>query len=397
MKFNQFLCALSCLLLFITAAKAATLELWFEKYEAKPVFDDLAIKFQQETGINLKSQHMPTGDLKAAIIQGVSEDKGPDIVFAPSDFIGNHALLKLSEVDQVELTKGIKPEAMASVTEKGSVYGVPLLFGNHLLLYYNKRFVESPATTWQELLSQRKDIEGKGTNLISWKPMEMYWLIPFLTAFDGRPVDGDKVTLNTPEFKKGLAFYREQVDAGLINMRCSYECVYDHFLQGQYAYTINGDWAYRAMKASLGDDFGVAVLPSVEGRDMTPMTSSIALMFPGNSLGGEANKQINMFVQFMLRPENLIHLHEMSGMMPSQSETYDELEQKYSADPNMQAFFQQMKHTIPMPPTPQMSAAWIGMAKGVSVYMRKKASLDDSGKLMQVHAERELARQLRAE
>ncbi|RCU52769.1 extracellular solute-binding protein [Corallincola holothuriorum] len=372
--------------------KERQLVLWYEKFEAESAFTKLGQQFHAETGITLVVQHMPTGDLKASSIRAVGEGVAPDIIFAPSDFIGNRAILKLSEIAE-PFSQPMIEGATSSVTDGGKQYGVPLLYGNHLMLYFNKSLVAESANSWAGLIAQREIVEGKGVNLIAWKPMEMYWVIPFLTAFGGVPVDDNGIQLGSPEIAKGLEYYRQQTELGVINMRCSYECVYEKFIAGEYAYAINGDWAFNQLKQKLGLDFGVAMLPKVDGARMRSMSSSITLMFPGDALNGHRKSDIDSFVRFMLTADAQRVMYQETGMMPTTTQAYSEIKQSFKDDPDMAVFFAQMEHTIPMPPSPEMSAAWIGMAKGVALYMRGKATGEQAVEFMQTHAERELRRQ----
>jgi len=389
---------LSLLLYLFSCSSMATEQLvfWYHNYELRTSIATLQQRFEDETGIRLETQHMPVDDLRTAAKKSIHSATTPDILFAPSDFIGNRNALQLSSVP-LAWNQGVTQLARDSVTVRQQQFGVPILFGNHLMLYYNKQLVAQPAASWQQLLAQKQQLNklDNKIQLIGWKPKEMYWAVPFLTSYGGQPVDDTKVTLATEELRKGLVFYREQIAAAGVAPDCSYECVYQHFIDGDYAYSINGDWAYHSFTKALGNKLGVALLPSVEGQPMRSMSSSVALLFPGNALSGKNSPAIQQFVAFMQRSDNQLLLHQSASMIPADQAAYQIVLEQKQQDQNYRAMLQQLEQSIAMPPTAAMSAAWIGMAKGVEVYMNGNTDAAKAVKLMQLHAEREMQRQNR--
>ena len=368
------------------------LTLWHDKYQAKPLYEKISKSFEMTTGVKLSTHYIPTSDLKRATLKSSRSGTAPDILIAPSDFIGNRSTFKLSVVPEA-LSRASLPLATASVTDDGKQFGIPLLFGNHLLLYYNKQLVSEPAKQWDQLIAQKTIVESKGVSLISWKSGEMYWVIPFLTAFGGKPIDGNNVNFNNTKIQQGLEFYREQTKLAGIDAGCDYSCVHQDFIDRKYAYSINGDWAYKRYSEELGKDFGVALLPEVNGQPMHSFYSSIALMFPNHSLTSEKQDTINEFIQYIRNNENQLLLYQYVGMMPATTAAYNLVANEIGDNPNFKAMLAQLNHSILMPPNQAMAAAWLGMSKGVSVFMRGKADSDKAVQLMQKHTMRELNRQ----
>jgi maltose-binding protein MalE len=368
------------------------LTLWHDKFEAAPLYEQLSKNFENATGVKLNPQYMPTPDLKLATLKSSHSGSAPDILVAPSDFIGNRNALRLSVVPE-PLGGNSLPLAAASVTDDGKQFGIPLLFGNHLVLYYNKQLVSEPATQWDQLIAQKALFESKGASLISWKTDEMYWVIPFLTAFGGKPVVGNMVYFDNAHIQKGLEFYREQVTSAGLDAGCDYSCVHQGFIDGKYAYSINGDWAYKRYYEALGKDLGVALIPEVNGRPMSSFYSSIALLFPNDALTSDKQNAIKQLIRYITSSENQLLFYQYVGMMPATTAAYNRVTDEAGNDPNFKTMIKQLSYSFLMPPNQAMAAAWLGMSKGVLVYMRGKASSEVAVQLMQKHAIRELKRQ----
>ncbi|WP_375749236.1 extracellular solute-binding protein [Vibrio sp. HN007] len=368
------------------------LTLWHDKYQAKLLYEKVGQIFELKTGAKLSVHYMPTGVLKLTALKNSNSEAAPDILVAPSDFIGNRNSLNLSEVPE-SFNQESLPLAKASVTDNGKQFGIPLLFGNHLLLYYNKQLISEPANNWEEMSAQKSEIESKGASLISWKTDEMYWVIPFLTAFGGSPINGSDISFDNKQIQMGLELYKKQAEMAGISSGCDYSCVHQDFIDNKYAYSINGDWAYKTYREELGTDLGVALMPEVEGKPMHSFYSSIALLFPGNSLNGDKQKLLNEFIQHIQSVEHQVLLHHYVGMMPAKTEAYKLVANELENDPNFQTMLEQLNQSILMPPNQAMAAAWLGMQKGVTIFMRGKTESDKAVQLMQKHTLKELNRQ----
>lgn len=368
---------------------AAPLQLWFEKYELSATLEQLCGEFTAATGIPVTATYLPNGELRNTAMRSVAQGTFPDVLLVPSDFIGSRGPMQLSPV-AADMVKGLEPAAIQSVTSRDGLYGVPLLYGNHLMLMYNKSLVGTPAADWQSLLGQRAAVEGRNAKLIGWKVAEMYWLIPFFTAFGANPVVDGKLTLDSEAMVEALGFYKAQLDSGLINVRCGYECSHEKFADGEYAYAINGDWALTPVKSKLGNQLGLAVLPTINGGAMRPYSGSVALTYPGNGLSSANRESLVKLTQFLLTDRAQQRLTAAAGLLPADKKLLAALAKE--ADADTKARLAQLALAIPMPPEPEMAAAWVGMSKGFTLFMRNKTDAASAARLMQMVAEQELVR-----
>lgn len=372
-----------------SAQAAPPLRLWYEKYELNHVLEQLLRDYRQSSGQAVIGSYVPTSDLRNTSIRAVAQGSAPDMMLVPSDFLGSRDLLRLSQLSAAVIA-GLDERAQASVTSRDGVYGVPLLFGNHLMLLYNRRLVTEPASDWQAILAQKAAAEARGARIIGWKVTEMYWLIPFLTAFGADPVVDGKLRMDTPQMAAALRFYRQQLDGGLINPRCSYECSYELFADGIYAYAINGDWALHALRARMGSKLAIAPLPTINGQPMRPYSGSIALVFPNDSLNGPRGAALLDFARYLLSVDAQRQLLKSGDLLPVNRELL--AEQSAQLDDNGRARMKQLELTLPMPPEPEMAAAWIGLNKGFVQFMRRRIEPEAAAAMMQQVAEQELLR-----
>lgn len=379
--------------LLLLPVRATELRLWHQKEEGRVWLPQLAKQYEQQTGTRVRVSFMPTGELRAALLRGAIENNSPDIAIVPADFIGDHQRLKLVPLTQEWFSASVSGSLMPTVTLEQLRYGVPLLSGNHLMLFYNKQFVESPAATWQELQQQAGPLRAKGIEPIGWKYGEMYWFTAFLTAFGGFPVNDNQITLDTVPMRETLAFYKHMADSGLVDAKCDYDCTFDDFKNGKYAYTINGDWAFHDMSEALGDDFGVAVLPSINGAPMQPAYSGMAMIFPAHKGTQNASKLVLEFAHFMQSKQVQSALYHDLGLLPVHREVISRIMNEASG--NVRASLRQLDNGRSLPPSPALTASWLGMRKGFELYMSGHGSAEQASQLMQRFAEHELDKKMK--
>lgn len=387
---NMFrLLLLMFLMLCGSPLNAVTIELWHPRPESVNFWPQFTQKVHQlYPDIELKISYLPTEELKQAIIRSAYQGQSPEIILAPSDFIGNYKRMRLSAIPTSLINSNQHPQFIKTTELNNKNYGVPIVGGNHLIIYYNKKLVQNPATSWQEFYTQKQDLESKGVSTLAMKYNEMYWFTSFITAFGGFPVDGNRITLNTEAVRDALVFYRNLSQQKLVPADCDYSCVTDRFYDNEFAYSMNGTWAYKQTAEKLGEHLGVITIPKLNDREIRPMFSSLALMYPNQSLQGEKRKAIEEITSLLQSQQQQILLHEITGMMPTHTQIMQLI--KSRADDNRQAMLAQLNNAKAMPPCQAMAAAWTGMAKGYKLFMDDKVDAEQAAALMQKIAQREL-------
>lgn len=371
-----------------SSATAVEIEFW-HAHQSLAFVDKVVADFTKATGHTVKVTPYAPSDVKAELLLGAQSGLMPDAMLIPSDFLGLYQELRLRPTDNSWNDPDTMPTARATTVVGRNQWGVPVIQGNHLMLFYNRSLVKTPATTWDELAEQRASLEAKGVTTIGWNYGEMYWFVPFLGAFEGWPMNGDQITLNTPAMAAALDFYKGLSTQGLISAECNYDCAQKMFNEGHVAYAINGDWALADSRRELGDKFGVTTLPTINGRQLKPMTSTYVLAFPMVNDVPEKLPALKAFALFFQSAEEQQQIYDMAELLPVNQKVFDKV--LATADGDTAVMLRQLQQTQPMPSSPAMAVAWQAMAKGFQRLM-SGSSASSAAAIMQDLADRELAK-----
>lgn len=376
--------------LMVTASSVSAIQIEFWHAHQSLAFVDQVVKdFTKATGHSVKVSPYTPGDVKAELLLGAQSGLMPDVMLVPSDFLGLYQELRLRPVDNGWNDPDTMPLARATTIVGRNQWGVPVIQGNHLMLFYNKALVAEPATSWAELIQQKPAVENKGARLIGWNYSEMFWFAGFLGAFDGWPMDGDQITLNTPAMVAALDYYKGLSSQGVIEASCDYNCAQKAFNEGIFAYAINGDWALADSRRELGDKFGVTTLPTIGDRHMTPMNSTYVLAFPMVSEVPEKLPVLKAFSRFFQSAEQQYKIYQTAKLLPVNRTIFDKV--MTNADEDTKVMLRQLEQTRPMPSSPAMVVAWQAMSKGFQRLMNG-SSAADAAAVMQDLADRELVK-----
>ncbi|MAZ66658.1 MAG: ABC transporter substrate-binding protein [Kangiellaceae bacterium] len=348
-------------------------------------FAKIIRSFYDFSGEKIKAQWIDQADLKVKLIEQTELGGTPDVVLVPADHLGLYSMIKYSQIPEKLIHKDIEKRYLQTVKIDGMYYGIPVIMGNHLLLYYNKALVSKPASSWKELLETQPQFTKQGYNTIDWSFAEMYWFAPFLGAYGGWPITDSKITLDTPAMEQALAFYWGLANKGLIDPDCNYDCAFNNFINRKTAYVINGIWSYSQFLDVHGDDLGVALLPSIEGKPLTPMFSTHAIAFPNDSLNGAKRQSILKFIEFMQSDLVQKEIWKEINEFPVNSKVLEEI--RANVDTNVKVLLEQLMKAQAMPSDTSMAYAWPAMSKGFSRYGSGTLSAKEAAELMQHLAE----------
>lgn len=386
---------IATLLLLTQSAAASELRLWHshQSLHTSNFIDQLVVDYHAGGGEAVAVTVFAPSEIKAELLLAADAGLLPDLVLMPSDFIGLHQQLDLIPLDNRWNPPGLMASTLETARIGGQQWGIPLIQGNQLLLYYNRSLISEPATSWQQLQAQQALVEAKGKKLIGWNYGEMYWFTAFLGAFGGWPMSDGQITLDTPAMVATLEHYRGLSSSGLISARCTYYCAHQAFIAGDYAYAINGDWALGDMRQALGDKLGLALLPAIGERPMKPMRATHLLVIPKQSHAGRPDEarlqRIRALIDFLLSDQGQRRLFALSGQLPVVQSAYDHA--LATGDDYTKVQLAQLAQSAPMPSDPKMTIAWQAMAKGFARLMRG-ATPAEAAAIMQEQADRELKR-----
>lgn len=297
-------------------------------------------------------------DFQTASLAG----SAPDLLWTVNDHTGPFTTADIIQpVDSLFNLKKYVDAALAAVTLKGKVWGVPISNGNHLMLLYNKSLIKTPPATTTQLLA----LAGKmpeGVYPLVYNQTEPFWLVPWLGGFKGAVFakDGLTPTLNTPQMVATLKFLKSLKDRKIVPTESDYNGADTLFKEGKAAMIINGDWSLGAYKDALKDNLGVARIPKVaaSGAWPAPYTSGAFFMLP-KDLSGDKLIAVRGFIQFVTGREMQVEMVAKLSRLPGLKDALsDEL---ITSDPILKGSSDQMVVGTPMPTVLEMRANWDSM------------------------------------
>ena len=256
----------------------------------------------------------------------LSPEAAPELVWTVADHVGPFTSAGvIQELDGQIDTSSYEEGALSAVQVDGTTWGIPISNGNQLMLYYNKSLVgdEAPADT-DALIAAAQENTGDGSYGLVFNETESFWLTPWLAGFGSSVFaeDGTTPTLDTPEMQAALEFlydlkYTEQV----MPTEADYTIASDLFTSGDAAMIVNGDWELGNYGDQLGDNLGVAPLPTVSstGQDPAPYTAGAFYMVP-TAVEGDALTVVLDFMAWSTNTENQIQMVEELRRLPANAE-----------------------------------------------------------------------------
>lgn len=347
--------------------KQETVVLWH-------TLDIVPAKFLQTLVDEFNIDHFPkvrleTGmELTPTLITSIEDsEQPPDMVLGPADLIGLAERLKFSEWKNVGFNVAIRPEVLRSVQHRGKQWGLPVIDGNHLMLYYNDDLVKQPARTWESLGKEVSSYTHKSKHGIAWFYNDPYVFFAFAAAFGVRPLDfKGHINLGPESLRQAFEFYRRMRDIGIVDPQCGYGCITGEFYKGQMPYVINGDWAYMDAKNALGDKLRIASLPSIAGQPMRSFCAAHLLFFPAQSLSGRYRKTLLAFAQFLTSSEVQRRWYGGANRIPVLSDAFSELAKQ--RDSNVTAMLKALNEAVRIPVAPAMLYVWPAVRKGLALF-----------------------------
>lgn len=355
---------------------------------AKGSLGTILNEFSQREGIAVTLEFREQNDLKSSMMGMMELNTAPDAIIMPADHMGLHSFIKYSVINTADFPAKVPARIWASSYSDGKSYGVPLIQGNHLMLFFNKKLVQEPATDWETMFAQRAALNAKGVAPIAWSFDEMYWFLPFLGAYGGWPLNEGKVQLNTPEMAEALDFYKKLRQRELPYPGCSYQCAVDLFKTGAVAYTINGDWIGKEFYAALGDNLGVSAIPAADGRKMLPTFSTHVLSFPNQGLTGKKRAQLLKLANYLQSSAVQKQFWLVLGAIPVEQTAFEYAQQ--NAQGYLKKTIELMAETKPLPADKEMTFIWDAMGKGFLRHREGALSGPAAAKYMQQLAERHI-------
>ena len=244
--------------------------------------EDLAEKFEAETGVKVNIVHHTTNEDAVAKITG-SADSGIDVAFVSGSYalaLIEQGLLEPLDKSFIPNESNLYPEASTLAYDEGNTFSMPYTWGTTGLCYRSDLLSEEP-TSWMDLLDPSADAVGKTTMLST----ERWMMLPAQKALGYSvnttdPAELEKVKELLISAKPKLLGYDDTT-------------FYEKVLSGEAVLTEAWDgWCNIA----IGENEDVKYVVPEEGSDLVVDTMTV--------LKTSKNKEAAMtFINYILQPE----------------------------------------------------------------------------------------------
>ncbi len=292
-------------------AEPITITFWEQEGEDVDVFiDGLIADFQAANpNITVERTHYENEALRDQFQTASLAEAAPDVVRVPNDFAGPFSTLEIiapaSALFDDAFLGQFFPGSLDPAVVAGTLWGVPDNYGNHLMLIYNKSLIAEPPATFEEMITVAKELTAGDVQGFAYNLNEPFWGAGFYGAFGGWPLDeNDQPTFDNQAFVDYLTFVSSLKTDGVVPAECDYNCADTLMKEGKAAMIINGDWSLGDYTTALGDNLGVAPVPTINGNPYTEMTAGKYFMVSNAVLDDAARKDaVTAFITYMTSPE----------------------------------------------------------------------------------------------
>ncbi|MBB3130120.1 arabinogalactan oligomer/maltooligosaccharide transport system substrate-binding protein [Paenibacillus rhizosphaerae] len=342
--------------------EGASLVVW-ESKEERSFTDEIAKQFTEKYNVPVKIEEVAATDQVTKLSQDGPSGLAADIVMFPHDNLGRAAaagLLLANDAFKDETVKNNTDASIQGVTYDGVLYGYPRAAETYAL-YYNKSLLKEAPKTFDDVIAFGKTFTDKAKKKygIMWETGNMYFNYPFIATTGGYifgkdGTDKDDIGINSEGAVEGLKTYVQlkeilPVKSGDI----SPDIKRSLFNAGDVAMDMNGPWELAGYKQALGDNLGVAPIPTIGGK--------AAISFSGikawyvNSFTQYPNAA-QLFANFASSKDAQLLLNTKVGSIPTNKEALES--DQIKNDPYISAFAEQTKNSQPMPSIPEMGNVW---------------------------------------
>lgn len=279
---------------------------------------------------------------------------GPDLILAPSQWIP--ALRRAKLIDAIGDTlpgttiERYLPGALTALQDGDSLYGVPVTVDT-TVLYYDRRYVEQPATTLDALLAAAK---GGQFVEMSTTFVDAFWGVP---AFGGQLFDAEqRVILDRGGFANWLAWLKDARETPGMILDSNRAALLQRFITDGVAYYVGstaeygtilaGRTALTTTSATLtpAEQIGVALLPTGPNSSASPFLETQGLLFSTVSSPNQRDLAL-VLAQFITNAEQQTSLMRSAGIIPANRR----VRLNPSLEPVVTTFVAQARTAVPLP------------------------------------------------
>lgn len=344
---------------------AGTLTIWADDTRA-PILQDLAddvlAAYNLELVVELKSSIRD--DFQVAAPLG----EGPDILFGvPHDQAG--AMVAnglLAEIDLGDKKADFSQVALDACTIDGKLYCMPYATEN-IGFFYNTDLVQTPPTTWDEVLSIGRALKAEGkvdyVMAVTGANYDVYPLFSSSGAYIfGKDADGNwnpqDVGIDSPGMIEGVQWLADGVKNG--DLPADWDWANNHalFETGKVPFIMAGPWALSRIRES-GVPYAITSFP--DGGYPLAGTQGIFINVQSeNLLLAQA-----FLTEYVATEETMLKLYEVGQRPPAYLPALAKVD-----DPDLQALAAAGENAVMMPAIPEMGSVWGSWTDAITLSAR---------------------------
>jgi multiple sugar transport system substrate-binding protein len=375
-----------------------TIDVWAMGTEGDKLGDFVKAFQKENPDATVKVTAIPWEAAHDKIANAIASGKTPDVSLIGTTWMGEFAQAGgLEPTPEGLVDSGDFFDGAWGSTEVGNTsYGVPWYVETRVLYYRTDLarkagWSEAPQS-WDELKKFAQDLEKKagvkyGLNLPPGQTGSWQTMLPFAWS-NGASLtndDGTKYTIDSPQMKEALEYYKSFFDEGLSPTHTLDAGELESgFANGTYGSFISGPW-HTGLVEDAGvkqDQYAVAPLP---GKDSAPGTSFVGggdlAVFSDSDNKDGAWK----LVKWLSEPQVQQDFYEAVGDLPSVKAAWES--GKLADDPQLQVFGEQLKNTVAPPSVPTWEQVAAVIDSDVEKATKGATPIDQAISHMQSQAE----------
>lgn len=340
-----------------SALEPDALTVWVGPNRDVAALQAIGDRFTEELGIPVTVTEVDP--LPDKFQQAAATGDGPDLALYAHDRFGEWAAGGLiSPITLSAATReGIIDTALDAVSFGGETWGYPVAV-EAVGLIWNKALIDAPPESFEEIVEL--EVEGDKAPIL-WDYNNTYFTFPMMAAGGGfafekvdGSYDGTTTGVNNEGALKGAQMLATLIESGTMPKGVDYGVMDATMNKGDVAMVINGPWSWANLKAS-GIDFGVAPLPSVDGKPSVPFVGVQA--FAVNAASPNKDLAAEFMESYVMTDESLAawNANDALGTLVDESAAAEQ------DDPNVAATLEIAQGGVPMPSNPEMGAFWSAM------------------------------------
>jgi arabinogalactan oligomer/maltooligosaccharide transport system substrate-binding protein len=322
---------------------------------------EAAKQFQEKYGVEVVYEEVGHTETVGKLILDGPAGVGADVYAAPHDKMGEVYANGLALENDIAgyADQFLEVSTRVGIAEDGKLYNFPLAFETYAL-FYNKDILDTPPTTWDEIIAFAETFNDPANNKFAamWEAANAYYGFAFLSSagplFGPNGTDKTKLLTDTPEAVDAMKYY-QTLRSKVFDVPAAdttYDAMMTAFKEGKAAMILNGPWAIKDI-SDAGVNFGIVPFPKLEGgKDPLTFSGIRVLHVSSYTKYPNAAKAFAYFASVDLAETRV----EMTGDVPV-------LNGLQIDDEHRLAIQAAGENAFPMPSIPAMNAYWPVMAE----------------------------------